>query len=122
MSQFLPQHVGWYLIVFTALSFGGLLPVLNLEVRVDGTDDWSSSFVEVIRHMREVVIVSAAYSFVVVEGVTMLAEIFLKGREKRGEERGKRMAERELANMNPEELERRLKEVRRQNSDSRVED
>ena len=112
MAQ-LPQRVGWYIVTFAILSLGGLVPVYNLEVLVNDQDGWDATLIPIIRHMREVAIVSTAYSFIVVEGTTMLAEIFLKNREEKGRQEGQEEERKRilklLDELPPEERERAKK-------------
>ena len=84
----LPQHVAAYLICFVIGSALGLIPVWILEVLENTHDSSSATITAIGQHMEWVVVVSAGYSFVGVEGFSMLAEIFLKYREEKGREKG----------------------------------
>ena len=84
----LPQNVAWYLICFAIGSALGLIPVWILEVLENTHDSPSATITAIGNHMEWVVVVSGAYSFVGVEGFSMLAEIFLKHREEKGREKG----------------------------------
>ena len=125
----LPQHVAAYLICFAIGSALGFIPVWILEVLENTHDSPSATITAIGQHMEWVVVVSAGYSFVGVEGFSMLAEIFLKHREEKGREKGieegivkGRVEERQqiasrFEDMTPdermEEIERLISEARR---------
>ena len=114
----LPRHVAWYLICFAVASVLGLVPIWITEVLEKTDDSLADTIVAIGRDMNWVVVVGGAYSFTGVESVTMLAEIFLKGREEKGRKEGReegREEERQqiasrLKDMTPDE---RLAEVDR---------
>ena len=84
----------WYLIIFLLLTTaGGVVVVLGIGV---GN---LNAIVKVIIAMANVVIVSAALTYVFVEGTVMLAESFLKKREEEGRKKGIEQAYRHIAFM-----------------------
>ena len=84
----------WYLIIFLLLTTaGGVVVVLGIGV---GS---LNAIVKVIIAMANVVIVSAALTYVLVEGTVMLAESFLKKREEEGRKKGIEQAYRHIAFM-----------------------
>ena len=116
----LPRHVAWYLICFAAASVLGFVPIWITEV-LENTDDSLAATIVAIGHdMNWVVVVGGAYSFAGVESVTMLAEIFLRGREEKGRKEGREEERQQIASrlkdMTPEE---RLAEVDRLIEESR---
>lgn len=85
----LPQHVAWYLICFLIGTVLGLIPIWIVEVLENTDDSLSATIVAIGGEMEWAVVLSAAFSFVGVEGFTMLAEMFLKQREAKGREEGR---------------------------------
>ena len=85
----LPRYIEWYLICFLILSTLGFIPVWIVEALENTDDSPSATIVAIGRGMNWVVVVSGAYAFASVEGITMIAEIFLKRREERGREKGR---------------------------------
>ena len=85
----LPRHVAWYLICFAVGSALGLVPIWIVEVLEKTGDSLAATIVGIGREMEWVIVGSAAYSFVGVESVTMLAEIFLRNREEAGRRKGR---------------------------------
>ena len=106
----LPRHVAWYLICFGVASVLGFVPVWITEVLENTDDSLASTLVGIGQDMNWVVVVGATYSFVGVEGVTMLAEIFLRAREKKGREEERQQIASRFENMTQEE---RLAEIER---------
>ena len=119
----LPRHVAWYLICFAVASVLGLVPIWITEVLEKTDDSLADTIVAIGRDMNWVVVVGGAYSFTGVESVTMLAEIFLKGREEKGRKEGREEERQQIASrlkdMTPDE---RLAEVDRLIEESRSAD
>ena len=129
----LPRHVAWYLICFAVGSVLGLVPIWIVEVFEKTGDSLAATIVGIGREMEWVIVASAAYSFVGVESVTMLAEIFLRNREEAGRRKGRaegrtegRAEERQqiasrFADMTPEErlaeIDRLIEETRKTNGE-----
>ena len=84
----LPRHVAWYLICFMIGATLGLVPILIVEILEKTNDSAAATIVAIMREMQAVVVISGAFSFITVEGITMLAEIFLKNREAKGRQEG----------------------------------
>ena len=119
----LPRHVAWYLICFAVASVLGLVPIWITEVLEKTDDSLADTIVAIGRDMNWVVVVGGAYSFTGVESVTMLAEIFLRGREEKGRKEGREEERQQIASrlkdMTPDE---RLAEVDRLIEESRSAD
>ena len=127
----LPKNVPWYMICFLIGVVLGLIPIWIVEVLEYTYDSPSATIVAIGGEMEWVVVLSAAFSFVGVEGVTMLAEIFLRGREekgreeglKEGREEGRRQIVSRFEDMTPDErlaeIDRLIEESRRANRWSR---
>ena len=84
----LPRHVAWYLICFMIGAALGLVPILIVEVLEKTNDSAAATIVAIMREMQAAVVISGAFSFITVEGITMLAEIFLRNREEKGRQEG----------------------------------
>ena len=123
----LPKNVAWYLICFLIGVVLGLIPIWIVEVLEYTYDSTSATIVAIGGEMEWVVVLSAAFSFVGVEGVTMLAEIFLRRREEKGREEGREEVRQQLASrfkdMTPDErlaeIDRLIEESRRANRRSK---
>lgn len=104
----LPRHSeGWYLLIFSVLFFIGLALAVDYvgpEHRI-----WPDRIMEVIKLMPYVVIVGGAITAMIVEGVYMLAERYLRRRFQEGEQKGRREMAEEWQAWN----ERRLEAERR---------
>ena len=85
----LPRHVAWYLICFMIGSALGLVPILIVEILEKTNDSAAATIVAIMREMQAAVVISGAFSFITVEGITMLAEIFLRNREEKGRQEGR---------------------------------
>ena len=91
----LPRHVAWYLICFMIGAALGLVPILIVEILEKTNDSAAATIVAIMREMQAAVVISGAFSFVTVEGITMLAEIFLRNREEKGRQGRPRRGPRE---------------------------
>ena len=115
----LPRHEALFLICFAVVSVLGLVPVLILEGWANNKDSPVSTIVAVIQGMSWVAVVSVAFTFAAVEGVTMLAERYLKARKEEGRQEGRQEERRELArrlaSMTPEEREAEFKRLMAEN-------
>ena len=123
----LPKNVPWYMICFLIGVVLGLIPIWIVEVLEYTYDSPSATIVAIGGEMEWVVVLSAAFSFVGVEGVTMLAEIFLRQREEKGREEGREEERQQIVSrfedMTPDErlaeIDRLIEESRRANRWSR---
>ena len=110
----LPKHIAWYLICFLIGAVLGLIPIWVVEVLENTDDSLSATIVAIGREMNWVVVLSAAFSYVAVEGISMIAEIWLRHREEVGREKGREEEREQLVSrfedMTPDE---RLAEIDR---------
>ena len=79
-----PGREGWFLILFVAQYLAGLaaLAVLSIIGELQVLDS--------VKLVAPLIVVAAANSIVLVEGIPMVSEQFLQRREARGEARGRR--------------------------------
>ncbi len=98
-----PGREGWFLVLFTAQYLGGLGAL--------GVSSWLGelSALDAVRLVAPLIIIAASNSILLVEGIPMVAEQFLKRREAqgeaRGEERGRRETQRRWEDWNLRRLE-----------------
>ena len=117
------RHVAWYIVCFLIGAALGLIPIWIVEVLENTDDSLAATIVAIGREMNWVVVISAAFSYVAVEGISMIAEIWLRHREEVGREKGREEEREQLVsrfeNMTPderlEEIERLIAESKRAN-------
>ncbi len=82
-----PGREAWFIISFTVQYAAGLA-VLGCMYWAD----WLGGIegIEALKLIAPLIIAATAHSILIVEGVPMVAERFLRRREKHGEERGRR--------------------------------
>ena len=97
-----PGREGWFLFLFVAQYLSGLvaLAVLSIIGEIQALD--------AVKLVAPLIVVAAANSIVLVEGIPMVSEQFLQRREARGEARGEERGRRENQKLWEEWNRRRL--------------
>ena len=101
-------HEGWYLIVAGSIFIPALMIILGREVWGNDGDDFYTTFENIGRSLAPWMILAFGNSLLLVEGVTMLSERYLKRRYEEG---------RQEANRKWEEWNKRREEAARNNQD-----
>ena len=82
-----PGREGWFLFLFVAQYLGGIGALMALS-GINELEVWDS-----VRLVAPLIIVAAANAILLVEGIPMVSEQFLRRREARGEARGQARGE-----------------------------
>jgi len=94
-----PGREGLFLVLFVAQYLTGLVALTFLS----GTDELG--VLDSVRLVAPLIITAAANAILLVEGIPMVSEQFLKRREARGEERGRRETQQLWEDWNQRRLE-----------------
>ena len=94
-----PGREGWFLFLFVAQYLVGIGALTFLS----GTEEVET--LESVRLVAPLIITATANTILLVEGVPMVSEQFLKRREARGEERGRRETQQRWEDWNRRRLE-----------------
>ena len=90
-----PGREGWFLFLFVAQYLAGV-GTLSFLSAID-----ELTVLDSFRLVAPVIIAATANTILLVEGIPMVSEQFLKRREARGEERGRRETQRRWEDWNP---------------------
>ena len=80
---------GWYLIVAAAIFVPALILILWGEIRLNDGDDFYTTLTQIGESLAPWLILAFGNSLLVVEGVTMLSERYLKRRYREGRAEGR---------------------------------
>ena len=91
---------GWYIGVAVGVFVPALIIILGREVWGNNQDNLSTTIVNIGKALAPWMILAFGTSLLTVEGVTMVAEQYLRRRYRKGREDGRQEANREWQNWN----------------------